>query len=135
MFISNSAAETEAIGARLAQDSQSGDVFALCGELGAGKTQLVKGMARALGYDGPVTSPTFTLVHEYRGGRLPLYHFDWYRLENIDGLRGIGFEEYDDGVSVIEWADKFSGAIPPGARSVALRIVSENSRSIDDVDR
>jgi tRNA threonylcarbamoyladenosine biosynthesis protein TsaE len=131
MFISRSAVETEAIGERLAQGLQSGDALALSGEVGAGKTQLVKGIARGLGYIGAVTSPTFNLVHEYRGGRLPLYHLDWYRLENIEALRDIGFEEYGDGVCVIEWADKFDNAIPPHSHGITIRIASSIVRIID----
>ena len=133
MFISNSAAETEATGARCAEDLKAGDIVALAGELGAGKTQFVKGMARGLGYAGAVTSPTFTLIHEYRGGRLPLYHFDFYRLENAEALRSIDFEEYvfsGAGVSVIEWADKFPIAIPRPARWIQFDIISENVRTI-----
>ena len=81
MFISNSADETAAVGRQYANNAQAGDVFALRGELGAGKTQFVKGLVAGLGSDAPVTSPTFTILHEYEGGRLPAYHFDFYRLE------------------------------------------------------
>jgi tRNA threonylcarbamoyladenosine biosynthesis protein TsaE len=132
MFISNSAAETEETGVRLAHELGAGDILALVGDLGSGKTQLVKGIARGLGNADAVTSPTFTLVHEYSGGRLPLYHFDFYRLENIEGLRTIGFDEYifGDGVCVIEWADEFPGAIPPQARWITLSIASDNVRHI-----
>ena len=133
MFISNSAAETEVAGGQLAQTLRAGDVLALVGDLGAGKTRLVKGIARALGSTHAVTSPTFTLLHEYSGGRLPLYHFDFYRLENIASLRTIGFEEYifGEGVSVIEWADKFPRAIPAQARWIKIEILSATGRQID----
>jgi tRNA threonylcarbamoyladenosine biosynthesis protein TsaE len=128
MFISVSAAETEAAGTRLAGKIQAGDVLALVGDLGAGKTQFVKG----LGSTEVVTSPTFTLVHEYQSRRLPIYHFDFYRIESSAALRAIGFDEivFGDGVSVIEWADRFADAIPPQARWITFEIVSENQRRI-----
>jgi tRNA threonylcarbamoyladenosine biosynthesis protein TsaE len=133
MFISNSAAKTEEAGARLARNLRAGDIIALAGDLGSGKTQLVKGIARGLGSGSAVTSPTFTLVHEYSDGRLPLYHFDFYRLENVNDLRALGFDEYvfGDGVTVIEWADKFPNAIPPRARWIKIDIVSPRARHIN----
>ncbi len=132
MFISNSAAETEEAGASVARELNPGDVLAITGELGAGKTQFVKGVARGLGSAAAVTSPTFTLVHEYSGGRLPLYHFDLYRLENAQALRAIGFDEYvfGNGVSVIEWADKFPAVIPPRSRWIRLQIASGKVRHL-----
>ena len=86
----------------------------MCGDLGAGKTHFVKGLAVGLNSEAAVTSPTFTLIHEYVGGRLPLYHFDFYRLEDEDEALKIGLDEYlqGDGVCVIEWADKFPGLLP-----------------------
>jgi tRNA threonylcarbamoyladenosine biosynthesis protein TsaE len=132
MFISVNAAETKAVGERLAREIQTGDVLALVGDLGAGKTQFVKGLAKGLGSAAVVTSPTFTLVHEYQGSRLPIYHFDFYRIESLAALRAIGFDEivFSDGVSVIEWADRFADAIPPRARWIKFEIVSENQRRI-----
>ena len=107
--ISREPADTLAFARRVAADLKRGDVLALRGDLGAGKTQFVKGLAAGLGYTGEVTSPTFTLIHEYLGGRLPLYHFDFYRLETEEEAVRIGLDEYleSDGVCVIEWADKF----------------------------
>jgi tRNA threonylcarbamoyladenosine biosynthesis protein TsaE len=133
MFISDNVVETEETGARFGQGLRAGHVVAIAGDLGSGKTQFVKGLARGLGSKDVVTSPTFTLMHEYRSGRLPLYHFDFYRLENVDALRAIGFDEYlfGDGVTVIEWADKFASAIPERARWVTFEIASDNSRLID----
>jgi tRNA threonylcarbamoyladenosine biosynthesis protein TsaE len=133
MFISRSATETEEFGAQLARRLNAGDVLALCGELGSGKTQLVKGIARGLGSAGAVTSPTFTIVHEYPEGRLPLYHFDFYRLENSDDLRGIDFDEYlgATGVCVIEWADKFPSAITRRAAWLRLQMRGDGSRTIE----
>jgi tRNA threonylcarbamoyladenosine biosynthesis protein TsaE len=112
--ISQSADETVACGRAQASLLRRGDVLALCGDLGAGKTHFVKGLAAALGTDAAVTSPTFTLIHEYPGGRLPLYHFDFYRLNDEDEALKIGLDEYldGDGVCVIEWADKFKKLLP-----------------------
>ena len=133
MFISVSAAETEEAGAHLAEKIKAGDVLALVGDLGAGKTEFVKGLARGLGSKEAVTSPTFTLLHEYHGGRLPIYHFDFYRIENLTALWAIGFDEtvFGDGVSVIEWADQFGNAIPLHAHWIRFEIASENQRKID----
>lgn len=132
MFISVSAAETKAAGARLAEKIQAGDVVALVGDLGAGKTQFVKGLAKGLGSKEMVTSPTFTLMHEYQSKRVPIYHFDFYRIESLAALRAIGFDEivFGDGVSVIEWADRFADAIPPRARWIKFEIVSDDQRRI-----
>jgi len=133
MFISASAAETKGAGAGVASKLKGGDVLALVGDLGTGKTQFVKGLVRGVGSNDAATSPTFTLLHEYRGGRLPIYHFDFYRLESAEALRAIGFEEYifGDGISVIEWADRFADSIPPQARWVKFEIVSPEVRAID----
>ncbi|HKS31488.1 MAG TPA: tRNA (adenosine(37)-N6)-threonylcarbamoyltransferase complex ATPase subunit type 1 TsaE [Chthoniobacterales bacterium] len=133
MFISVSAAETEGAGERLAEKIKAGDVLALVGDLGAGKTRFVKGLARGLGSKEAVTSPTFTLLHEYRGGRLTIYHFDFYRIESSSALSAIGFDEtvFGDGVSVIEWADRFVDAIPLHARWIRFEIASEDQRRID----
>ena len=131
MFTSASVAETEAAGARVAQEVRAGEVLALTGDLGTGKTQFVKGFAR--GSPAPVTSPTFTLLHEYLGGRLSIYHFDFYRLENLTALKTIGFDEYifGDGVSIIEWADRFPSAIPAGARWIRFHMISPHERTIE----
>src|ERR1700722_16804372 len=107
-FISHSPAETESIGEKCGRAAQSGFVFALSGELGAGKTQFVKGLARGLGISARVHSPTFTLVNEYGGGRLKLFHLDLYRLETREQILSAGVEEFlqPDGVSVVEWAER-----------------------------
>jgi len=116
--ISHSAEETAAFGRSLAVSLRKGDVLALCGDLGAGKTHFVKGVADGLGAGDVVTSPTFTLIHEYVGGRLPLFHFDFYRLEDEDEALKIGLEEYleGDGVCAIEWAEKFPALLPAETR-------------------
>ena len=131
-IISRSAEETFEAGRAEAARVRAGDVLALVGDLGAGKTQWVKGLAAGLGSDAPVTSPTFTLIHEYAGGRLPLYHVDCYRLESAAELLGIGLDDYLDGrgVLAIEWADKFPELIPAGARWVRFAIGEGDTREI-----
>ena len=106
------------------------DVLALVGELGAGKTCLSKGIVRGLGFTGQVSSPTFTLIHEYLGGRLPVFHFDFYRLESAEELWGIGWEEYleGNGLVIAEWADRFPEAMPVGARWLSLNHGSSDTR-------
>ena len=130
--ISNSPAETEAIGRQLAEEIGVGSVLALKGDLGSGKTVFVKGLVAGLGSRADVTSPTFTIVHEYRGGRLPVYHFDFFRLENPEPVARLGLDDYffGDGVSVIEWADRFPKLIPQQARWIFFEIKSENQRAI-----
>ncbi len=131
-FISNSPAETEAIGRQLAEDLDAGSVLALKGELGSGKTLFTKGLVAGLGSSAAVTSPTFTIVHEYQGGRLPVYHFDFFRLENRDAAARLGLDDYffDDGLSVIEWADRFPELVPEQARWISFKIQSECQRAI-----
>ena len=123
-IISHSPAETFALGETIAATLRPGDVLALCGDLGAGKTHFVKGLAAGLGVASSVTSPTFTLIHEYPGGRLPLYHLDFYRLDIEDDALRIGFEEYLDagGVLAIEWADKFPDLLPGHTRWLEFRV-------------
>ena len=131
-FISNSPAETEAIGRQLATDVNAGSVLALKGELGSGKTLFTQALVAALESDATVTSPTFTIVHEYQGGRLPVYHFDFFRLENWESAVRLGLDDYffGDGVSVIEWADRFQDLIPEQARWVSFKIKSQRQRII-----
>lgn len=136
-YISHSPAETEAVGEKLGQTAVSGQVIALSGDLGAGKTQFVRGLARGLGCTGRVHSPTFTLVNEYSGGRYTLYHLDLYRLETAAQLLSAGIDEYltPQGVSVIEWAERLmeSGIrLPSGPqwRQVHLEILSDTERKL-----
>ena len=105
-------------GAELAATLRAGDVIALSGGLGAGKTHFTKGLVAGLGSGDDVTSPTFTLVHEYRGGRLPVFHFDFYRMETAAEVTGIGWDEYLEagGICVIEWADRFPALLPAGTQ-------------------
>ena len=132
MFPSASPADTRAHGQRLAAAARGGEVWALVGDLGAGKTHFVQGIAAGLGAGGAVTSPTFTLVHEYPGGRLPLYHFDFYRLRTAEETLALGWDEYadGDGLTVVEWADKFPELLPPGARWFRFEIGAGDERRI-----
>jgi tRNA threonylcarbamoyladenosine biosynthesis protein TsaE len=132
MFISNSAEETIAAGRSYARIARQGDVFALTGDLGAGKTQFVKGFVAGLESRAEVTSPTFVLVHEYGDGRLPVYHFDFYRLDNSEAVLRIGFDDYvfGEGVSLIEWADRYSDLIPKEAKWLSFELKDENTRVI-----
>ncbi len=133
MTISRSAAETIEFGRHLAQSLQPGDVVALSGDLGAGKTCLVKGIAAGLGITQDVTSPTYTIIHEYRGGRLPLVHVDLYRLDTVPQAIATGIEEYlnGDGVTVIEWAEKIAALLPEQAKRIRMEIVDETTRRIE----
>jgi tRNA threonylcarbamoyladenosine biosynthesis protein TsaE len=134
MFISKSAEETMAAGRTYSRDARKGDVFALRGDLGAGKTQFVKGFVAGLGSRSEVTSPTFVLVHEYGDGRLPVYHFDFYRVESRQALSRLGFDDYifGDGVCVIEWADRYSDLIPGEAKWISFELQDENTRFIKE---
>lgn len=119
-------ADTEHVGRRLARSLAPGDVVALYGDLGAGKTVLVRGICEGLGLEpGEVTSPTFTIVHEYREAPAPVYHFDAYRVERLDEFYGLGYEEYffGDGISIVEWADRIEPLIPDHA--IRIRIDHE----------
>ena len=121
-FETHSREETEALGARLANALAQGRVVAFTGDLGAGKTAFVSGMARALGVEERVTSPTFTIVNEYEGGRLPLFHFDMYRLDGADELFHIGWEDYlaRGGVCAGEGSENVAEAIEDGAGRVSM---------------
>ena len=135
MFISDSAEHTFAAGERCARESNRGDVWALIGDLGAGKTHFVKGFVAGIGSDAEVTSPTFTLIHEYSGGRLPVYHFDFYRLDSAEAVLRLGFDDYidGDGVCLIEWADRFPELLPDNARRLVFSVRSETVRAIEGV--
>jgi tRNA threonylcarbamoyladenosine biosynthesis protein TsaE len=135
-FISSSPAETEAIGMQLAEDLDAGSVLALKGELGSGKTIFTKGLVTGLGSSAAATSPTFTIVHEYQGGRLPIYHFDFFRLENRESADRLGLDDYffGDGVCVIEWADRFPDLVPAHARWIFFDVKSERQRTITLLD-
>ncbi len=121
------------MGRRLAKRVGPGSVLALKGELGSGKTQFVKGLVAGLGSKAPVTSPTFTILHEYAGGRLPVYHFDFFRLQDRQSAVRLGLDDYffGAGLSVIEWADKFPELIPEPAQWIFFEMKSENERIIN----
>lgn len=132
VFISTSPDETQKFAQKLAQGLKGGEIFAFSGNLGAGKTCFVKGLARGLGYDGDVTSPTFALVNEYRGGRLDLFHFDMYRITSWDDLYSTGYFEYADecAVMAVEWSENIEAALPGNAIRVDIRILDEDKRRI-----
>lgn len=127
-YLTHNETETEALGARLAGVLSPGAVVAYRGGLGMGKTAFTRGLARGLGYVGRVTSPTFTIVNEYEGGRLPLFHFDMYRLGSAEELFDIGWEDYLDrgGVCAVEWSEQVAEALPPETVFVALTRHPEN---------
>ncbi len=132
MFISDSPEGTARAGAECAHGAAVGDVYALSGDLGAGKTQWAKGFVAGIGSDADVTSPTFTLIHEYSGGRLPVYHFDFYRLDTPEAVLAMGFDDYvqGDGVCLIEWAERFPQLLPENAKRVDIAVRSETERVI-----
>lgn len=124
-----SAEETQKLAEKLCPHLSIGDILSLTGDLGAGKTCFVKGLARGLGIGRIVTSPTFNLIREYLG-QLPLYHFDVYRIENPSELFNLGYEEYfyGDGVTVIEWGDKISKLIPPNHLAIDFRYFGDTNQ-------
>ena len=130
-FLTNSPEETEALGERLAKVLRPGTVLAYRGDLGAGKTAFTRGLARGLGYKETVTSPTYTIVNEYLGGRLPLFHFDMYRLHSDDDLWDIGWEDYLDrnGICAVEWSENVPEAMA-GALTVNIEKLGDTARRI-----
>jgi tRNA threonylcarbamoyladenosine biosynthesis protein TsaE len=131
-FISTSPEETLAIGRLLAESLEPGDIICLKGELGAGKTHLVKGISNGLGIsEHMVNSPTFTLIHEYKG-RLPVYHFDLYRVKDVSELRDIGADDYlyGDGVCIVEWPDILENDLPANAVHVTIEKTDVSTRKL-----
>ena len=130
-YFTNSAEETERLGQRLGETLRGGEVVAYLGELGAGKTAFTRGLARGLGISMRVTSPTYTIVNEYTGGRLPLFHFDMYRLGSEEELFDIGWEDYlaHGGVCAVEWSENVSGAMED-AITVRIEKTSDEGRKI-----
>ena len=135
-FITNSERETEELGVRLAERLEPGNVVAFTGDLGAGKTAFTRGLARGLGITDRVTSPTFTIVNEYEGGRLPLFHFDMYRLSSSDELFDIGWEDYlaRGGVCAVEWSENVSDALEEDVISVEIYRGETDSRRIITIE-
>ena len=130
-FITHSPEETEKIGEALAKSLQPGTILAYRGDLGAGKTAFTRGLARGLGCKETVTSPTYTIVNEYLGGRLPLFHFDMYRLASSDDLWDIGWEDYleREGVCAVEWSENVQDAMED-AITVTIEKLGETTRQI-----
>lgn len=130
-YITTSPEQTEALGERLGERLHGGEVIAFRGELGAGKTAFTRGLARGLGISVRVTSPTYTIVNEYGGGRLPLFHFDMYRLHDADDLFDIGWEDYLErgGVCAVEWSENVAEAMD-GAITVTLEKCADDTRRI-----
>ena len=130
-YITHSPEETERIGAALGKVLPAGTVIAYRGDLGAGKTAFTRGLARGLGYADCVTSPTYTIVTEYLGGRLPLFHFDMYRLRSAEDLWDIGWEDYLDrgGVCAVEWSENVADALEE-AITVQIRRLSDLEREV-----
>ena len=131
-FIIDTEAGTRALGLSIADAAEPGDIIALTGDLGTGKTALTKYIAEGLGIKEEVISPTFTIVREYRSGRLPLFHFDVYRLSGPEEFIDAGAEDYleDSGLSVIEWADIVADALPEDALLVQLEYADGDKRRI-----
>ena len=129
-YLSHNEQETEALGQRLAAALSPGAVVAYRGGLGMGKTAFTRGLAKGLGYSGRVTSPTFTIVNEYEGGRLPLFRFDMYRLEDDDALFDIGWEDYLDrgGICAVEWSEQVARAMPADTVYVTIARRPEDDR-------
>lgn len=123
--------ETARLGREVSALIQPGTVISLEGPLGAGKTQLIKGAAAALGCTEEASSPSFTIVHEYAGGRFPLHHFDFYRLKSPDELSGAGYDDcLADGGVMVEWGDRFPEALPEGSITLRIEILADGGRRI-----
>lgn len=130
-YESNSTKETFELGRQLALESKEGDVYCLLGDLGVGKTVFTQGFAKGLGIEDPISSPTFTIVQEYSGKKMPFYHFDVYRIGDVEEMDEIGFEDYvyGDGVCLIEWANLIEEIIPEHA--VMIIIEKDLERGFD----
>ena len=130
-YLTHAPEETEALGEHLASVLKAGDVIAFYGDLGAGKTAFTRGLARGLGIQGPVVSPTYTIVNEYLSGKLPLFHFDMYLLETADDLFDIGWEDYLErgGICAVEWSENVEDALG-GAIRVCIRRIDDTQREI-----
>lgn len=128
-----SAGETRDFGRRLAAQLRAGDVVLMTGNLGAGKSELARGIAEGLGVTETVTSPSFTILNVYESGRVPLYHFDWYRLNSEEELYELGMDEYlgGDGIALVEWPEQLPGAVPEKALLIRLTDEGGDTRNIE----
>ena len=137
MAVTQSASETRALGEKLAGRLKPGDVILLEGKLGAGKSELARGIARGLGVTETVTSPSFTILNVYESGRYPLYHFDWYRLESEEELYELGMNEYlgGDGIALVEWPGRCPEAVPEDCLLIRLDAEGETTRRITTTRR
>ena len=131
-YTSNSYEETQKIASEFANKLKPGDILTLDGDLGAGKTAFTGGLAKGIGINGYVTSPTFTIVNEYRNGTMPLFHFDVYRLESMDDLYDIGWEDYisQGGICVVEWADIIRDGLDLPYYEIRITKLSDDKRNI-----
>lgn len=131
-YITKSEKETEALGKQLAKTLEGGTTVAFLGSMGMGKTCFIRGIARGMGYTGEVTSPTFSLVNEYLGGRLNLYHFDMYRVSHWEDLYSTGFFDYleQGGILLVEWSENVKAAIPNDALFINIERIDDTTRKI-----
>ncbi len=131
-YISNSSQDTEKIAEKFALSLLGGEVIAFTGSLGMGKTCFVRGLARGLGFSGEVTSPTFALINEYRGGRLDIFHFDMYRVTDWNDLYSTGYFDYCDygGVIAVEWSENIESALPDGTIYIDIKRIDDTKRKI-----
>ena len=131
-MISHSAEETRSLGKKLSAHLKAGDVVLLQGDLGAGKSEFARGIARGLGIDGPVPSPSFTILNAYDEGRIPLYHFDWYRIEEAQEIYDMGMEEQlgGDGIALIEWSERAQECLPENLLEITIHTLDDETREI-----
>ncbi len=132
-MLTHSPQETRLLGRQLAARLRVGDTVLLYGDLGAGKSELTRGIAEGLGISGPIASPSFTILNVYEDGRIPLYHFDWYRLEDAEELFEMGMDEYlcGDGIAVVEWPERCPEAIPQRHLRVHITPEGESVRAFE----
>lgn len=126
-------ADMRRLGAMLAKQLLPGDVLVLQGDLGAGKSELVRGIAEGLSIQDSIPSPTFTIMNAYSSGRVPLYHFDWYRLQQVEELYEMGLDEFlgGDGIAAVEWAERFPEAVPPDHLLIQISASADGVRMVD----
>ena len=133
MIRTSSAEETRNLGRRMAAGLRPGDIVLLHGDLGAGKSELARGIAEGLGVRETVTSPSFTILNVYESGRVPLYHFDWYRLESEEELYELGMDEFlgGDGIALVEWPERCPEAVPADCLLIRIEAEGENTRRFE----